>query len=111
MQKPTNRFYPLIAILAYAANATGCVTYTPITAPPLMNVAAKQPTQPASLPCQALSLKAIAVPPGIPDTVHLAITPGQEPTADEGGWQLVTEYANAQKAIKDHNRKLTQPNR
>lgn len=99
--------YPLIAILACAASVTSCVTYTPITAPapPLMNVAAKPATSPTPI------FKPLPVPKPIPDTVHLSIVPGQEPAADEGGWQLVTEYANAQKAIKDHNKRLEQPNR
>jgi hypothetical protein len=100
-----------ISVSIICVVSAGCVTYTPITAPPLMNVAATKPNQPTPRPCQTPTHEAIPVPPAIPATVHLSIVPGQEPTADEGGWQLVYEYANAQKAIKDHNKKLEQPNR
>jgi hypothetical protein len=79
-----------------AVAIAGCVTYTPITAPPMQlpkaNPSAQQP---------------IPVPPPIPDTVAISIRPNQEPTADEGGTKLIEAYAEAQRNIKKHNKQLT----
>lgn len=85
----------------------GCVTYTPITAPPV-TVPSMRGTMKSDCPEPTPRPNPLPVPPPIADRVLVNIEPGKEPEADEGGYQLIYEYNAAQKAIKEFNEDLQQ---
>jgi hypothetical protein len=93
-----------LAIATLITITSGCVTYTPISVPtpPTRRLdQSAQPARPTPNP-----FKPIQVPPPIPDTVNIAISPDTEPTADEGGVKLIEAYAEAIRNIKAHNKNL-----